>query len=326
MVCGMQQWNDFIAWINSDAGWRIVSTAILPFVAIVLSGLIAALIGRNAVKRVIDYQVRGIQAAAVTALIEAGRSSSKWSSLMSGQQSHAESEFIAADIRLRLLPLTGAAAAADWATHEVADMRKNSASFTFQAEQSFIEFRNRLLEWQRHPNRARKLFAPDLERFRYEDAQADAELVEQQRLWAMGEAAAAAEPAATTSSFAQQPAPVASYSAPLPVAEPVDVPEPIAAPEHVNAAPTSDVDVELPAAPAEVETIPFSDAAPITDVETSSEPVIVTEPTPTFSDEDRNEDDPGAQSTDDAATQALPLSYFDPVPQRPAFPVRHDED
>lgn len=314
MVCGMQQWNDFIAWINSDAGWRIISTAVLPFVAIVLSGIIAALIGRNAVKRVIDYQVRGVQAAAVTALIEAGRSSSKWSALMSGQQSHAESEFIAADIRLRLLPLTGAAAAADWASHEVADMRKNSASFTFQAEQSFIEFRNRLLEWQRHPNRARKLFAPDLERFRYEDAQADAELVEQQRLWAMGEAAAAAEPAVTTSSFAAQVTP--AYTAPIETAEPLAAPEPISAPDHVNATPIE----ELPAAMADIE--------PETVTPTATETVIVpeVEPTPTYVDEDRNEDDPGAQKVDDAATQALPLSYFDPVPQRPAFPVRRDED
>ncbi len=63
----------------------------------------------------------------------------------------------------------GASQAADWAAHQLADMKKNSASFSFQAEQTFVDYRDRLLDWQLKPARARKLFASDLSQWRYED-------------------------------------------------------------------------------------------------------------------------------------------------------------
>jgi hypothetical protein len=187
----MQLWNDFAAWVTSETGWRIVSSAVIPFVAILVSGLIAALVGRGSVHRVVVYQNRELQAAAVATMIEAARPATVWSGLSAEAHNHAESQASAADIRLRLLPVNGASAAADWADHQLRAMRRDSASFSFQAEQTYVEFRDRLLEWQAHPRRARKLFALDLERFRYEDAHVDAELVEQQQRWAAEEVAAA---------------------------------------------------------------------------------------------------------------------------------------
>jgi hypothetical protein len=317
----MQWWNDFLDWFNSDDGWRITSTAVIPFIAIVIAAVIAALIGRGSTKRVLDFQNRELQSAAVAAMIDAGRTASKWNNLGTGQQQHADSQFSAADIRLRLLPITGASAAADWATHQLADMRKNSASFSFQADQTFVEFRDRLLEWQRRPSRARKLFALDLERFRYEDSAADAELVEQQRAWAAEEAAAAQEEAAlvdTSGVPAGEPAPTntvaastayALASAPAPTVAPVvidepaptdadttaeqesETPEPVAAPDHVNAA------HDEPAQDESTDDAEKSDE--VAEEEKQSEP---------------------------AETQALPLSYFDPVPTRPAFPVQQSQD
>ncbi|MDM4764355.1 hypothetical protein QT381_15235 [Galbitalea sp. SE-J8] len=187
----MQFWNDFVAWVTSDAGWRIVSTAILPFVAILVAALIGALLGRGSVRRVVAFQNRQLQAAAVATIIEAAGPATVWSGLSAEARNHAESQASASDIRLRLLPVTGASAAADWAAHELKAMRRDSAGFSFQAEQTYVQFRDRLLEWQAHPGRARKLFALDLERFRYEDAQVDAEVVEQQQRWAADEVAAA---------------------------------------------------------------------------------------------------------------------------------------
>jgi hypothetical protein len=187
----MQWWNDVLAWFGSSEGWRILSGAVLPFLAIVIAGIVAALIARGALKRGIAHQNRELQAAAVGAMIHAGRSGSRWASLSQGAQDHADAEFHIADVRLRLLPLTGASAAADWAAHELQSMRRDSAGFSFQADQTYNEYRDRLLEWQRHPGRARKLFALDLERFRFEDQAADAELVERQQQWAATEVAAA---------------------------------------------------------------------------------------------------------------------------------------
>jgi hypothetical protein len=225
----MQWWNDFLSWLNSDTGWRILSTAIVPFVAILLAGIIAALIGRGSTKRLLEHENRERQAAAVGAIVDAGRLATTWSSIGTGQQQHAESQFSAADIGLRLLPITGASAAADWASHQVNDMRKNSASFSFQADQTFIEYRDRLLEWQRRPGRARKLFALDLERFRYEDSSVDAEKVDQQRKWAAEEAAAAQDevrpndsptPIVTTPVVNAQPSPTTPFAPTPPPSSP----------------------------------------------------------------------------------------------------------
>jgi hypothetical protein len=187
----MQWWNDFLAWFGSEDGWRLLSTAIIPFVAIIVAGLLAAWIGRRSIHRVLEFQNSELSSAAVAAMIEAGRAATQWSAQSEAQQAHAEAQFSAGDIRLRLLPVHGAAAAADWATHEVKAMRRDSAGFSFQADQTYTEYRDRLLEWQSHPRRARKLFALDLERFRFEDANADSGFVEQQQRWAADEVAAA---------------------------------------------------------------------------------------------------------------------------------------
>ena len=325
----MQWWNDFLDWFNSDDGWRIVSTAIIPFIAIVVAAVIAALIGRGSTKRVLDFQNRELQSAAVAAMIDAGRTASKWSNLGTGQQGHADSQFSAADIRLRLLPVTGASAAADWATHQLADMRKNSASFSFQADQTFVEFRDRLLEWQRRPSRARKLFALDLERFRYEDSAADAELVEQQRAWAAEEAAAAQEEAAqvdTSNVSAVEPAPSSTVpastayalaSAPVPTVAPVVVDEPAASEEHVEPVATTSETADVSEISAEETDTPEPVAAP-DHVNATQDEAPADAEAETIEDEDKR--------PEPAETQALPLSYFDPVPTRPAFPVQQSQD
>jgi len=325
----MQWWNDFLDWFNSDDGWRIVSTAIIPFIAIVVAAVIAALIGRGSTKRVLDFQNRELQSAAVAAMIDAGRTASKWSNLGTGQQGHADSQFSAADIRLRLLPVTGASAAADWATHQLADMRKNSASFSFQADQTFVEFRDRLLEWQRRPSRARKLFALDLERFRYEDSAADAELVEQQRAWAAEEAAAAQEEAAqvdTSNVSAVEPAPSSTVpastayalaSAPAPTVAPVVVDEPAASEEHVEPVATTSETADVSEISAEETDTPEPVAAP-DHVNATQDEAPADAEAETIEDEDKR--------PEPAETQALPLSYFDPVPTRPAFPVQQSQD
>jgi hypothetical protein len=184
MVRDMQWWNDFVTWFNSDEGWRVFSTVVLPFIAIVVAGVIAALIGRSATRGVIEHQDHELKAAAIMALIRAGRKTTIWSSLGADEKQHIESLVSEADIRVRLLPVTGASAAADWAAHELGAMKKNSATFSFQAEQTFVDYRNRLLEWQEKPKRARKLFAFDLEQWRYDDDSADKALVEKQQQWA----------------------------------------------------------------------------------------------------------------------------------------------
>ena len=69
----MQWWNSFVEWASSDAGWRIVSGAVVPFVAIVLAGVVAALIGRAAMRRVVAMHDDEAKAAAVAGIVSAAR-------------------------------------------------------------------------------------------------------------------------------------------------------------------------------------------------------------------------------------------------------------
>jgi hypothetical protein len=165
----MAWWNDIVAWFNSATGSRVFLSAILPFLAILVAGVVAAAIGRGSATRVLAHEDRELQGSAIIALIVVGRKASIWSSLGADERQHVDSLMTEADIRVRLIPVAGASQAADWAAHQLADMKKNSASFSFQAEQTFMDYRDRLLDWQLKPGRARKLFASDLSQWRYED-------------------------------------------------------------------------------------------------------------------------------------------------------------
>ncbi|MGU3411670.1 hypothetical protein ACLBWP_16330 [Microbacterium sp. M1A1_1b] len=210
----MDWWNDFSDWTSSDTGWRVISGALIPFVAIVVAGIVAALIGRGATKRVVALQEREAKNNAVAAIITAARKAATWGVLGHDERAYTDHLAEDADIRLRLLPASGAPLAANWAQHEIADIKKNSSTFSFQAEQSVSEFRDRMLEWQSRPNRARKLFKSDLERWKFETPDPDADLIRRQQDWSADQsdakrpAAPAAAPAPTPTTTSLRPAPV----------------------------------------------------------------------------------------------------------------------
>jgi hypothetical protein len=240
----MQWWNDFVTWSNSATGTRIITTAILPFIAIVVAGVLAGLIARASTKRVIDHQNREIKAAAIMALIGAGRRAAVWSSLGADAKQHVDSLISEADLRMRLLPVTGAIAAADWASHELEGMKKNSSNFSFKAEQTFFDYRDRLLDWQLRPAKAKKLFAFDLVQWQYEDGQtSQSSLVMQQQEWASAHVEPSTTPLTSGAAATTPLSPVrpASPAAPSPATPSPVVPSPatrVASPVSPSSAPT----------------------------------------------------------------------------------------
>lgn len=234
----MQLWTDFITWLNSTNGHYLISNAILPFLAIIVAGVIAALIGRSSAKRVIALSDREVKASAVTALISAARKAAVWNTLPAPEQQHVDHLIGDADIRLRLLPVAGTGLAADWARHEIADMKRNAVSFSFQAEQTLIVFRDRLIDWQARPTRAKKLFKNDLDSWAYDSSLSEQELVHQQQEWAASQVdktgsidVTPATPTATVSAPVAAPAaPAAPASTPVPVAAPAAAPAPASTP------------------------------------------------------------------------------------------------
>ena len=207
----MQLWTDFLDWLNSDNGSRIVTTAVIPFVAIVVAGIVAAMIGRASARKVIELSEREVRASAVTALISAARKAAVWNTLPAPEQQHIDHLIGDAEIRLRLLPIAGTGLAADWARHEIAGMKRNAISFSFQAEQSLLVFRDRLIEWQGRPSRAKRLFKNDLDSWAYDSSTSEQELVHQQQKWAAQQVTETGPiTAVTTSPFARPlvPAPI----------------------------------------------------------------------------------------------------------------------
>jgi len=193
----MQWWNNFVDWLTSEDGWRILTTVVFPFLAIIVAGLIAAMIGRGSTRRLIALRDREQRVSTVAALIGAARRASRYNTLSLPEQEHADHLAHDADISVRLLPLAGSSMTADWAAHEIAEMKKNSVSFSFQAEQSLMDFRDRLVEWQAKPSRAKKLFKADLDLWAYESAQEDKGLVEKQQEWAKQQVATETGPITT---------------------------------------------------------------------------------------------------------------------------------
>lgn len=179
----MQWWNTLADWFGSTQGQAVVFGAIIPFVSIVVAGVLGAFIGRGAVRRLVAQRDRETRAAAVASLISAGESATTWHAQPTRTREHFERLASASDVQVRLLPIAGASLAADWAAHELADMRVNSVSFSFQSEQTLAEYRARLLEWVNRPGRARKLFAADLDRWKYDEPKTDP-VVRQQQQWA----------------------------------------------------------------------------------------------------------------------------------------------
>jgi hypothetical protein len=179
----MQWWNDFVDWLRSDDVWAVFTGAVLPFIAILVAGIIGALIGRGATRRLVAQRDHETRASAVAALVTAGKSAAVWHSLTPAAKEHSEALAAAADIQVRLLPISGAATAADWAEHQLGDMRTNSVNYSFQADQTLDEYRDRLVRWLHKPGKSKKLFAEDLDRWRYDNSAPDPVALEQQR-WA----------------------------------------------------------------------------------------------------------------------------------------------
>ncbi|MFP7759995.1 hypothetical protein [Marisediminicola sp. LYQ85] len=230
----MQWWNDFLEWFGSNDGQTVVVSAIIPFVAIVVAGLVAALIGRGSTKRLITLNDRENRIAAVATMIGAARKASVWNTLSVPEQQHADHVASEADVRVRLLAVPGSGLAADWAAHQIASMKNDSISFSFQAEQSLLEFRDRMVTWQAKPSRAKKLFKNDLELWAYEDSKNSKDLVTQQEAWAAGQASSGSGSAATPA-----PADAAPAAAPRSLAPRAGASNPVPLTPAVASAPSA---------------------------------------------------------------------------------------
>ncbi|WP_205864548.1 hypothetical protein [Planctomonas sp. JC2975] len=179
----MQWWTDFWGWLTSGDAQPVVFAAVVLLVAIIVSGLLSAWIARGAIHGLLSREEREQKAAAVAALVDAAVEASVWNSLTPGEQVLSDRSVGQADILVRLLPVKGAAVAADWASHQLVDLKRNSATYGYSLEPAIVEFRDRLVEWQNKPRRSRRLFLEDLERWRFDRSTSDESAYADQDAW-----------------------------------------------------------------------------------------------------------------------------------------------
>lgn len=158
----MQWWNDFVSWFYSEQGQRVLYGAVVPFVAILTAGVLAAWISRSSVKRTLAKHDAELTRAAVGALINSARTAAHWHSLSGAEQAVADRAAGDADTQLRLLPVAGAPLAADWASQEIHAFKRASVNFARGVDGSLAQFRSRLTAWHDRPRRARKIFEAGL--------------------------------------------------------------------------------------------------------------------------------------------------------------------
>jgi len=179
----MDLWNNFVSWLTAASTEPVVFSAVLFIIAIVLASVITALIFRATIRRLIDQRDREIRTAAIATLVDAATEASVWNSLTPQEQVMSDRAVGQADIQVRLLPVKGSGVAANWSAHQLAELKRTSATFGYQLEPALLEFRDRLIDWQKRPARARKIFQGDLDRWVLQNSQSDKSLLAEQDAW-----------------------------------------------------------------------------------------------------------------------------------------------
>ncbi|QHF24283.1 hypothetical protein GTU73_09850 [Rathayibacter sp. VKM Ac-2804] len=165
----MQWWNEFVTWVQTAEGRQSVFVAALVLLAVIVGVIVAALVLRSAVARLIRQQEHERKNAVIATLIDAAVDASAWNVLSQSERILSDRAAAQAETHLRLLPVKGSGVAANWAAHELADLKHTSSTGGYQTQASVGEFRDRLVLWRDKPNRARKAFLADLERWRFSE-------------------------------------------------------------------------------------------------------------------------------------------------------------
>lgn len=179
----MQWLNNIQNWFLASENQNTILTGIILFISMILALIIGALIGSSVSKRHIRSSEDLAKAAVIAALIDAATEASVWNGLTPQEQIMSDRAVGQIDVRVRLMPVKGSAAAADWAAHQLSEMKRTSATFGYQLDPAVAEFRDRLLQWVNNPGRANKIFARDLERWAFQSVQPEAAAVASQDAW-----------------------------------------------------------------------------------------------------------------------------------------------
>ena len=171
----LEFWDGYLAWATSPAGLELLTTAVIPFIAILAAGLIAAILARDGMIRVARRHDRDQQSAIIAGALASSRRVTAWASLSMAEQDQLDHRLAESLARLRMLPARGADAAAEWAELKLALVKTGSLTGSSSAEVELRDLEDWLIRWHRRPRRAARHFARDLESLRFRATQPIAE-------------------------------------------------------------------------------------------------------------------------------------------------------
>lgn len=175
--------NDIENLFTTNEGRTTLITVGVFFLGLALALIVGGIIASKVSKRHIKAHEDQSKAAIIGALVDVATEASVWNALSPQEQILSDRAVGQIDIRVRLLPVKGAGIAADWATHQLGEMKRNSATFGYQLDPAVAEFRDRLMMWMNNPSRANKIFTSDLERWAYQSVAPEASAVAAQDAW-----------------------------------------------------------------------------------------------------------------------------------------------
>jgi len=164
-------WNAYLAWAATDDGHAILLTAVVPFVAILIAGLIGALAAKAGISRLVSRQDREQKAAVIASALASTRRAGSWAQLSLSEQDHLDYTIAEAFAHLRMIPAKGSDLAAEWGSLKARVVKQKSMMGPTAAEPEVRDLEDWLILWHRHPGKAAQHFRDDLETLRYAAAQ-----------------------------------------------------------------------------------------------------------------------------------------------------------
>lgn len=179
----IEWWQAFVRWLNTAGAQELLTTVVLPFVAILTAGLLAVLIARASSTRLMHHRDKSEKAAAIAGLLAVCRRVTIWTSLSSAERDHLDYQITESTVRLRLLPIAGADLAAEWSQSMISTIKRNSAALIDEAERGLTDLENGLILWYRRPALAKKQFKNELPYLRNDITSLDHDLIARQKQW-----------------------------------------------------------------------------------------------------------------------------------------------
>lgn len=179
----MEWLSDFLDWLVTDRGQESVRIGFLFLLALLIGAVLAGWITRIGIRGILRRYDRTLRDSAVLALIDAATEASVWNSLSPQEQVLANRTIGQADAQIRLLPLDGTNIAANWAAHQLNEMKRNSATFGYLLDPVVLAFRERLLYWCDRPNKAKRIFEADLDGWQQTSSESERKLLAEQEAW-----------------------------------------------------------------------------------------------------------------------------------------------